>query len=66
MDKYAQLVEVIRKNVDKKHIGQVNLILQQVENYGFQSELVHMYENNMLNAPSHLDFLYSFCSEWDI
>lgn len=66
MDKYAQVVEIIRKNIDKKHIGQANVILQQVENYGFQSEFVHMYEKNMLNAPSHLDFLYSFCNEWDI
>lgn len=66
MDKYNQLVELLRINIDEKHIGYLNEALSYVEKYEMYNEFVNFVEKNMEEAPSYLDVVYAFCNDKDL
>ncbi len=66
MSKYEQLVEMLRTNIDVKHIGYLNEALSYVEKYDMYNEFVQFFEKNLKSAPSYLDVVYAFCNEWDL
>jgi len=66
VDKYKQLVEILRTNIDSKHVGYLNEALSYVEKFGMYDEFVNFVEKNMKSAPSYLDVVYAFCNDWDL